>query len=138
MAEKEQVVKEKVEHNGLLDFSSLYSFAHSWLKEENFGVDEEKYAEKTSGNSRDIDIEWKAMKDFSDYFIFEYKIKFEVKNLIDVEVEIDGKKKTMNKGKITIEITGVLVKDKDSKWDSSPFSRFSRDVYNKYLRELMT
>jgi hypothetical protein len=133
MAEKDQVIQEKLEHTGLMDFKSLYSFAHSWFRDEDFGVDEEKYAEKTSGTSRDIDVEWKATKDFSDYFRFEYKIKFEIKGLTDVEAEIDGKKKTMNKGMLTIKVTGILVMDKDSKWDNTPFSRFSRDVYNKYI-----
>lgn len=133
MAEKEQIIKEKVEHSGVFDFPSFYSYAHTWFKEEYFGVDEEKYAEKTDGSKRDIDIEWKAAKDVTDYFKFEYKIKFEIRGLTDVEVEIDGKKKTMNKGKVTVEITGTLIMDRDSKWDTSPFSRFMRDVYNKYI-----
>ncbi|MBU0466696.1 MAG: hypothetical protein KJ718_05535 [Nanoarchaeota archaeon] len=133
MAEKEQILKEKVEHSGLFDFSSLYSFAHSWFKEGQFGVNEEKYAEKTSGSSRDIDVEWNVTKDVTDYFKFEYKVKFEAKGLTDVEVEIDGEKKAMNKGKLSVEITGTLILDRDSKWDSSPFSRFMRDVYNKYI-----
>lgn len=133
MAEKEEILKEKVEHSGVFDFAGFYSFAHSWFKEENFGVNEEKYAEKTSGTSRDIDVEWKAFKSITDYFKFEYRINFEVKDLTDVEVEIDGRKKAMNKGKVSVEITGTLVFDKDSKWDNSPFSRFMRDVYNKYI-----
>ena len=133
MAEREQIIKEKVEHDGLLDFGSFYSFAHSWFKEGSFGVDEEKYSEKTTGTSRDIDIEWKATRDVTDYFKFEFKIKFEVRGLTDVEVEIDGQKKAMNKGKVSVEITGVLILDRESKWDNSPFSRFMRDVYNKYI-----
>lgn len=133
MAEKEQVVKEKIEYQGILDFPSFYQFAHYWLKDEGYGVDEDKYAEKSSGDSRDIDIEWKATKYLSDYFKIEFKIKFEIRGLTEVEVEIDGKKKAMNKGKVTLEITGTLIMDPDSKWDTSPFSRFSRDLYNKYI-----
>ena len=60
MAEKEQVLKEKLEHSGLWDFKGFYSFAHSWLKEEDYDVEEGKYSEKVSGNSRDINFEWKA------------------------------------------------------------------------------
>ena len=39
----------------------------------------------------------------------------------------------MNEGRISIEITGTLIKDKDSKWDTSPMNRFMRDVYNKFI-----
>lgn len=133
MAEKEEVIKEKVEHSGIFNFSEFYSFAHRWLKEEDYGVAEEKYTEKVSGNARDIYFEWKASKQLSDYFKIEIKMKFDISDLVDVEVEIDGKKKKMHKGKVGLEIKGTLVRDPDSKWDTSPFYRFLRDVYNKYL-----
>jgi hypothetical protein len=133
MAEKEQILKEELEHNGLFDFKGLYSYLHSWLVEENHDVDEEKYGEKVSGNTRDIDIQWKAYKKLSDYFKTEYKIVYEIKNMADVEVEIDGKKKNMNKGILKLKLTGTLVMDYDSKWETSPFSRFFRDIYNKFI-----
>lgn len=133
MAEKDQVLEEKVEHSGIFDFPNLYLYAHSWFKEEEYGVNEDKYSEKVSGNKREISIRWKATKDMSDYFKFEMKVKFEIAEMTDVEVEIDGEKKKMNKGKLSIEIGAILIKDKDGKWENSPFNRFMRDVYNKYI-----
>src|SRR3989338_3408616 len=106
MAEKDQITKEKVEHSGLMDFKAFYSFASSWFKEENYDLEEEKYSENVSGNAKNINIEWKATKKLSDYFKQEMKIKFEVKELVDVEVEIDGKKRKTNKGKVLVEIKG--------------------------------
>jgi len=133
MAEKEELIREKVEHSGIFDFKGFYRFAHSWLIEESFGVVEEKYSEKVSGNSRNILFEWVASKRLSDYFKFEIKIEVEVEGLTDVEVEIDGERKKMNKGKVAGKVKGSLIKDPNSKWDTSPFSRFMRDVYNKYI-----
>jgi hypothetical protein len=133
MAEKDLVLKEKVEHAGVFDFPALYILAHTLFKEDGYGVNEDKYSEKVSGNKRDIEIEWKAMKDISDYFKEEYKLKFEIKELTEVEVEIDGQKKKMNKGKLSIEIVGALIRDKDNKWETTSFNRFARDVYNKYV-----
>lgn len=133
MAEKEEVIKEKLSHSGVFNFSDFYSYAHSWLKDEDYGVSEGKYAEKISGNNRNISIEWTASKQVSDYFKVSWKIEIEVEDLVDVEVEIDGKKKKMNKGKISFEIKAALFKDPESKWESSPFNRFLRDIYNKYI-----
>ena len=133
MAEKESIGKEKVENSGIFDFPGIYSFSHTWFKNENYGVNEDKYSEKVSGTKRDITIDWKATKDISDYFKNEIKIKFEISDMTEVEVEIDGQKKKMNKGKLSIEIGATLIKDKDGKWESSPFNRFMRDVYNKYV-----
>lgn len=133
MAEKEEILKEKVTHSGVFSFPDFYKYAHTWLKDEDYGVSEEKYSEKVSGNTRDIAIEWKVTKQISDYLKTGWKVEFDVEGLTDVEVEIDGKKKKMNKGKVTLEIKAAIFKDPESKWESSPFNRFIRGVYNKYI-----
>ncbi len=133
MPEKDLVIKEKIENSGLFDFPAFYSYAHSWFINEQYGVVEEKYSERVSGNKRDLVIEWKATKKFSDYFKVEIAVKFEIGEMTEVEAEIDGKTKKMNKGKVVVEIKAVLVKDHESKWESSWSSRFFRDIYNKYI-----
>ena len=134
MSEKDILIKEKMDHSGIFDFAGFYSYAHFWFKDHNYdGVTEEKYSEKVSGNTKDIFIEWKAVKRLSDYFKIEQQIKFEISGLTDVEVEIEGKRKKMNKGKIGVEVKGVMIRDPDSKWDKTPLSRFFREVYNKYV-----
>lgn len=134
MADKDLVLKEKVEGSGLFDFPALYKFAYSWLREqEGYGVVEEKYAENITGGSRNIDIEWTATKGFGDYFKIQIKLKWEVKGMSEVEVEVDKVKKKMNKGKVTIEFKGELVRDPESKWETTPFYRFLRETYNKYI-----
>jgi len=133
MTDKELILKEKVEHAGLFDFAGFYAFAHAWFKEQKYGVNERKYSEKVKGNARDLRIEWIATKTLSDYFKIEQEVTFEIWGMTEVEVEIDGEKKKMNRGTISAEIKGTLIKDHDSKWDSSPQWRFLREIYNKYL-----
>ncbi len=133
MAEKEQVLKEKVTYSGVFDFKGFYACAHKWLKDENYVVVEDKYNEKVSGNAKDILIEWTASKKLSDYFKLEFKIKFDIMELSEVELETDGKKKKANKGKVEVEIKGNLIRDPESKWEEAPVWRFLRDTYNKYV-----
>jgi len=133
MAQKDKVLKEKLEHAGTFDFSAFYGYIHSWLKEAGYNITEDKYAETVAGNARDILVEWTAVKDISDYFKIEHKIKVTGSKVTNVKVEIDGEKKEMNKGKIEVEITGNLIKDPENKWEASPFVRFMRDFYNKYI-----
>jgi len=135
MADRERLCKERAEVIGLFDFAGLYRYAHWWMKEkENYAVIEEKYTEKISSKGeRDIDIEWICSKPYSDYFKVEQKVKFEVRGMADVEVEMDGVKKKMQKGRVWIEIKGYLTKDPESKWDITPWYRFLRDFYNKYV-----
>ncbi|MBS3090935.1 hypothetical protein J4217_00620 [Candidatus Pacearchaeota archaeon] len=133
MADKDIIISEKLDYRGLVKFSDLYQYAHSWFMEENYGVIEEKYSEKVSGNNKEIDIEWKCTKPMGDYFKIEQKLVWEIKGLVDVEVEIDGKKTKMNQGQVKITFKGAIIKDYSSKWDRSPFNRFLRDTYNKFI-----
>jgi len=134
MSEKDQIIKEKLDHAGIFNFAELYTYMHVWLDDNLYGVNEEKYSEKLSGAAREISFSWKATKQISDYFKIEHTIKVGVKGLTEVEVEIDGKKKKMNRGKISIDISGVLIKDPKSAWDeSSALYKFLREVYDKYV-----
>ncbi len=134
MADKEQIIKEKFDYSGLFDFNGFYSYAHNFLKEDKgYGVVEEKYSEKVNGNNRDITFEWTCTKKMGDYFNFEIKMKIEAGGMSDVEVDIDGQKKKMNKGKISGELKANFIKDPSSKWDTSPLNRFLKDIYNKWV-----
>jgi hypothetical protein len=133
MSEREETIREQLESTGIFDFPALYQFAHSWLKGKEYAVDEEKYSERVGSSGRDIRIEWKATRLLSDYFKIEHKIFFEIEKLTDVEVEIDGVKKKMNKGKVKMEVKTALIRDWNSKWEAAPITKFLRDVYNKYV-----
>ncbi len=135
MADKDQIIKEKLDQSGIFNFSDFYTYAHSWLKDNLYGVNEERYSEKVSpAGARDISFEWKATRDLSDYFRVEIVIRIDVGGLVDVEVEIDGKKKKMNKGKIAMEIKGILIKDPKNTWDETkPVYKFLRETYDKYV-----
>ncbi len=134
MVEKDQILKETMDHTGLFSFSDFYTYAHTWLKDNLYGVNEERYGEKVSGNAREINFEWKAIRNLTDYFRIEMIIRITVKGLVDVEVEIDGKKKKMNKGNISMDLRGNLIKDPKSTWDETkPIYKFLRELYDKYI-----
>lgn len=135
MSEKDQIIKEKLDHSGIFNFADVYGYMHNWLKDNGYGVNEEKYSEKISlKGERDISFEWKATRAMSDYFKIELGIKADVSGLSDVEVEIDSQKKKMNKGKIALELKGTMIKDPKNNWDESkPFLKFLREMYDKYI-----
>lgn len=133
MAEKDLVIKEKLEHSGIFSFSGFYHFSYNWLKYEEYNVTEEEYVEKVTGNEKMIVIKWKAFKSITDYFKIEHAFKMEFLNLTDVEVEVDGVKKNTNKGGVKVEMRSYLVKDPESKWESTSWYKFLRELYDKYL-----
>ena len=134
MVEKDTIVKEKLKYSGLMDLEQAYKFAYDWLKKEDLNVIEDEYSEKVKSNGKELEIKWTASKKLTDYFKSTYSLKWRILGLSDVEVEIEGKKKKMNKvADLSIELKGVLEKDYSNKWEGSAFNKFIKDVYNKYV-----
>ena len=133
MAEKDTQFKEKIKQSGTFDFKDLYSFAYEWLDGEGYNVAEKKYAEEVSGDSKKIEIEWETKKKVSDYFQFVIKVDWKMLNLKNVEVIREGKKIKLNSGQAEIKVSGVLVKDYESRWEDRPIWKFLRGVYDRYI-----
>jgi hypothetical protein len=134
MAEKDVVIKEVLKFAGYTDFKNFYSYAHDWLKGEKYSVTEDQYTEKVKGNSKEIEVVWKASKKLTDYFKAELDVKFRILGLEDVEVEIDGKKNKMNKAaEIKVEIKGTLIHDYGNQWNKTATTSFFKSLYNKYI-----
>jgi len=51
----------------------------------------------------------------------------------DVEVNSNGKKIKLQKGDVEVKIQGYLIKDYEHRWEDSPFFKFLRGVYNRYI-----
>ena len=96
-------------------------------------VSEGKYAEKLSGDSKSITVEWAGTREMSDYFKFEAKISFNVNGLTTVEITQDGKKIKTNKGSVEIGINGTLVRDPKGKFEKTGFQKFLRGIYEKMV-----
>ncbi len=134
MAEKDVIIQEKLQYAGLLNYKEVYNYAYEWLTEEKYNVTEEKYQEKISGNAREVEIKWEAWRKVTDYFKYQINIGWRINGMTDVEVEIDGKKKKMQKAVyVEVKTKGTLIKDWQSTWESTPIYQFLREVYNKYI-----
>jgi len=135
MTERDKVTEEKVKRSGIFDFKETYQFVHRWLTDEDYDVEEEKYLEEVTGDSKKVEIRWVATKKISDYFKNEIKLAWRVVGLQKVEVEKNGKREKMDKGSFEVKITGNLLKDYEGRWDSNPFMKFLRGVYDRFIIE---
>ena len=134
MAEKDNLLKTKIKHKGIFDFKETYNLVYDWLVNEGYDINEKTYKENIGpGGAKEIEIEWDCHRKISDYFKFLIKIEYHIIGMTDVEVEIDGKKEKMNKGQFEFTIKGILVKDHESRWENSPFFKFLRTLYDRYL-----
>jgi hypothetical protein len=134
MAEKDKIFSSKIKYDGILDFKDFYKFCYQWLTEEaGLDVIENKYAEKISGDSKNIKVEWGGSRKVTDYFKFGVDVRFEVLNLTTVEIQKDGRKIKTNKGSIEISIKGTLIRDYEGKFEKTSTQKFMRGIYEKWV-----
>jgi hypothetical protein len=132
--EEDTIFSSKIKFNGVFSFKDFYKFCYDWLTEENnWEVKEEKYAEKLSGDSKDIDVEWAFSKKVTDYFKFKGKVKFKINALTNIEIMQGEAKVKTNKGSVEISIKGVLQRDYEGKFDRSSYRKFLRSIYDKWI-----
>jgi hypothetical protein len=134
MAEKDKLFSSKIKYGGVVNFADFYKFCFDWLKDET-GVEmgEDKYSEKLSGDSKNIDVEWSGSKKLTDYFKMEVKVTFKVIGLTNVEITQNGKKVKTNKGSIEIGIKGTLVRDYQGKFEKTATQKMMRGIYEKMV-----
>lgn len=132
MAEKDKVFSSKIKYNGIFNFGEFYKFCFDWLTNETgLEVVEEKYSEKLSGDSKNIDVDWAGSKIMTDYFKMEAKISFKVIGLTNLEINNGDKKIKTNKGSVEVSVKGILVKDHEGKFEKNGFQKFLRGIYEK-------
>lgn len=135
MPEEDKVFSSKIKYNGIFPFADFYKFCFEWVRDET-GISnlvEEKYSEKLSGDSKNIDVEWAGSKELSDYFKVKIKITFRVIGLTETEITQGSKKIKTNKGSIEVSIKGTLVKDHAGKFEKTALEKFLRGFYEKMI-----
>ena len=134
MGEKTEIIKEEFRYNGIAHFKDTYTYAYEWLKDRGFAIAEEKYEEVASGEAKELRIKWTASIIMTDYFKIHLEIAWQALNMKDIEVEIDGKKKKMQKlSELKLTIKGLLETDYKGQWGMSGFQKFMRGVYDKFI-----
>lgn len=133
MAEKDTIYETKLKHAGIFNFKELYGLIYDWLTDAGYFVAEQQYSEKITATGKEIEIKWECKKKVTDYFRFQIKLGFRLLGLIDIELNKQGKKIKTNKGQIEIKFTAILERDYESKFEITPFHKFLRSVYEKYI-----
>ena len=135
MSEKNKIFGSKVKWVGVSNWRALYKFCYDWLMDETGlnWLQEEKYEETLKGNQKDIDVKWVGPKKLTDYFRIWIEVKFEVRNLEEVEINKDGKKTKANNGRFKIIVDGYLERDYQGKFERSAFEKFLRSVYERWV-----
>ena len=133
MSVSSNIAKQLLRRKGYWNYSELYGFCFSWLKDNGYGVKESEYVEKLSDFGKEIQLKWEGGRRVTDYFKFVIKVEWHILGMTDAVIERDGKQEKTNKGEIKLSISADLVKDYEDNWDKKPMVKFMRGIYDKYI-----
>lgn len=127
------ITKARVKYKGLFSFGDYYRILYDLFRSLGYDVEEQKYKHKTKPEGDEIEIEWNCYKKIDDYSLFRIFAKTLITGLQKVETVEGGMKRTKNTGDVELEIKCFIQTDYENKWETSPFLKFLKGIYDAYL-----
>lgn len=136
MAERSLVINRlKYSYEGLFDASEFYNLISSYFYERGWEWYEKMNEEQVTPSGKQIRLVLRPWKDVSDYHKAEIKMKINLINIKEVEVEQSGQQLQLNQGIIKITTDAYILSDRKDKWTitEKPFYWFLALVMERYF-----
>jgi len=135
MAESIPVNPIIIRYNGLFDFDGLYAAIIDWCKSYGYIWEENTYKHKVpSAKGAEQEWKWIAEKEVSDYLKYTITFVPHIWDMKELEIEKDGKRKSLTNGRIEIHIQGAAQLDWQNKFSKGRFAKFLGSMYKRMNR----
>ncbi len=127
-----------VKYDGLFDFDGLYATIIDWAKNYGYMWHEKDYKHKVpSPEGAEQEFVWVLNKKVTDWLSYTMVFTVYIWDMLEVEVEVEGKKKSLSNARIRILLEGSFEYDRQKKFKGSRFNTWLGKVYPKiYEREI--
>ncbi|PIN85897.1 hypothetical protein COV19_07440 [Candidatus Woesearchaeota archaeon CG10_big_fil_rev_8_21_14_0_10_44_13] len=138
MGEKQKYIGKSFKFEGLFNYRDFFRIMDVWLRDKFFDKYEKRNEEyvKPDG-TKTVDIEFTPWKKYTDYYKAVFKIEIMISDMKEVEIEQNGQKVRLNKGKINFKVTGYLIVDYEDRWNKA-LQYFIRDIFDKFVNRAIT
>lgn len=134
MAEVQTVVpKESLSIEGIFSVKEVHDVIMDWIFTKGYVPIESKAQQVVKKDSKFFEYTFMPFKKLSDYAKSEAKIVVSAFDCKDIVVEVAGKKRKMQEGRIIVTVEGLLVTDYESKWEKTGWLYAFRVIFEKYI-----
>jgi hypothetical protein len=120
-------------YNGLFDFDGLYSAIIDWVKNQGFMWHEIDYKHKVpSPKGAEQELKWEITKNVNNFVRYYALFTVHIWDMLEVEVESEGKKKSLTNARMYIWIEGKVVFDWQKKFQDA--GRVGRKMGEWYVK----
>jgi hypothetical protein len=123
------------QYTGLFDFDGLFVSIIDWAKNYGFMWHEWEYKHKVpSPKGAETEHKWVLNKNINEYVRYEILITVHVWDLLEVEVEVDGRKKSLSNARIYIWLETTVFYDWQKKFQKSgKIGKKLGELYNQWM-----
>lgn len=127
-------------YSGLFDFDGLYATIIDWAKNYGYRWHEIDYKHKVpSPKGAEQEFKWLLELKVDEFMSYEYFFTVHIWDLLDVEVETNGKKKILSNGRVYIWIDTKMKWDRQNRFEKGGrFAKWLGKLYNRILEREIT
>ena len=125
--------EEEIKYKGIFDAQEYYKLIINWLDEHEYEINIKVNSEESKVDGRYSLVKLKAEKEVNDYIKKVMKIGIKLGGILDVDANYKGKDYTLEKGKASFEVMGLIESDYEDNWKDSVLKWFIRSFIDKYL-----
>ena len=123
----------EIKYEGIMDVKKLGALIYRWFKEHHYNLVERINFEQTFEEGKQLEWKIAPFKRYDDYTKSEIKVSTALSGLKEVEVDLNGVKRKLWKGKASIKFTATLITDAFHRWNERPFVFFIRVLMDKFI-----
>lgn len=139
MAEIKTLIDGKsLSYEGVFNLKELYRLIDKWFKDHGYDKQEIKNWEDVSQNEKQIILEVIPYKKVSDYARLDIRIFMIFSKLTEIDLDKDGMKFKMNKGRAEFYFDAYIITDYENKWETRPIFYFVKNVFDKWVYRIYT
>ena len=128
----------QLSYDGLLNINELYMLIDKFFKDHMYDKRETQNMEKIEPKGKYIEIELQPYRKMTDYVKFIIRIRINMFDVKEVEIEKDGQKIRMNNARVNMVFDGFLETDYEGRWEGKPTYVFIRTVFDKFIYKIYT
>lgn len=133
MGELRILAEESLSYEGLFDAHELYRLIDEFFATKSYDKVEKMNNEVVTESGKDITIIYRPYKKLSDYYKSVIQIKIFLRHLVDVDIEMDGKRKKLKKGDVSLNFKFMLESDYEGRWEQRGIYFMVRTIFDKII-----
>jgi len=134
MVERKLIIEDlALGYEGYFEATELYRAINDFIRNKNYDPVESKNFEYVGEKGKTIEIEMNPYKKITEYVKYELKIKIKMENVTEEIIEVDGIKRKLNKGKVTVKFKAYFTTDYEDVWEGKPWMFIFRTLVDKFV-----